>query len=357
MALEVDRADLRRTRLVDLEPVELADGSTRLRVDRFGLSSNNVTYAAMGDAMRYWQFFPSGDPAWGRLPVWGFAQVVESRAEGVDVGRRVFGYLPCAEELVVSPARVDAERFIDAAAHRADLPSTYNGYRFCEADPVWRADREHHQMLFVPLFFTSFVVEDFVFDRDYFGATQLVLTSASSKTSIGVAERARARGVAGVVGMTSPGNRAFCEGLGCYDRVVAYDEVDGLDRTASVLVDVAGSSATRDAVHARLEGVLAHSMLVGITHWDEAPTQAAPPVGPRPEFLFAPVQLKKRTQDWGRAGLDERIAAAFDEFCTFVDRWIRYVDAEGPAEVAATYEALVRGDVDPAIGHVGTLEP
>ena len=62
----------------------LADGEARLRIDAFALTSNNVTYAAFGEAMKYWQFFPCGDAAWGCIPVWGFAEVVESRAAGVE---------------------------------------------------------------------------------------------------------------------------------------------------------------------------------------------------------------------------------------------------------------------------------
>src|SRR3954453_694839 len=64
---EVRRDDLRTTRLADGEAPagSVADGEVQLRVDRFGLSANNVTYGAFGDAMSYWQFFPAGDEGWG----------------------------------------------------------------------------------------------------------------------------------------------------------------------------------------------------------------------------------------------------------------------------------------------------
>lgn len=32
--------------------------------------------AVMGDAVRYWEFFPADEP-WGQIPVWGFAELVE----------------------------------------------------------------------------------------------------------------------------------------------------------------------------------------------------------------------------------------------------------------------------------------
>jgi len=54
----VDRDDYRRTRSVEATPAGLADGEARLRVDAFGLTANNVTYAAAGDLVGYWTFFP-----------------------------------------------------------------------------------------------------------------------------------------------------------------------------------------------------------------------------------------------------------------------------------------------------------
>jgi hypothetical protein len=65
------------------------------------LTSNNITYAAFGDAMSYWQFWPGtgDDPdgtAWGCIPVWGFGTVVQSLHPGVAVGERLYGYWPMA---------------------------------------------------------------------------------------------------------------------------------------------------------------------------------------------------------------------------------------------------------------------
>ena len=84
----VDRSDLRRTHWTTAQPVSLAPRQLRLRIDRFALTSNNITYGAFGDAMNYWSFFPTGDPTTGNIPVWGFATVVESAAEGISAGDR-----------------------------------------------------------------------------------------------------------------------------------------------------------------------------------------------------------------------------------------------------------------------------
>ena len=43
-----------------LVAVRVSDGEVRLRVDRVGLSANNVTCAVLGQPLRYGQFFPPG---------------------------------------------------------------------------------------------------------------------------------------------------------------------------------------------------------------------------------------------------------------------------------------------------------
>ena len=40
----------------------LAQGQVRLRVERFALTANTVTYATTGDTLGYWDFFPTGEP-------------------------------------------------------------------------------------------------------------------------------------------------------------------------------------------------------------------------------------------------------------------------------------------------------
>ena len=60
------------------------EGEIVVRIERFSFTANNITYAAAGDQLGYWQFFPpSEDPddEWGIIPVWGFAEVVASNVE------------------------------------------------------------------------------------------------------------------------------------------------------------------------------------------------------------------------------------------------------------------------------------
>ena len=102
--------------------------------------------------------------------MWGFAEVVESRAEGVAVGERCYGYWPMGRYLVVQPARVGKHGFVDGAAHRAALPAVYNQIQRCAADPGYVAAQEAQQALLRPLFITSFLIDDFLDDARCFGA-------------------------------------------------------------------------------------------------------------------------------------------------------------------------------------------
>src|SRR5688572_11568540 len=114
------------------------------------------------------------------MPTWGFAEVAESKTGDLDEGARVYGYLPPSSYLHVVPDRIDGRGFNDGAEHRKPLPSAYQGYRRTDADPIYDAKLEDAQILFWPLFYTSFLVDDFLADEDFFGAGTMLLSSASS---------------------------------------------------------------------------------------------------------------------------------------------------------------------------------
>jgi hypothetical protein len=134
----VGRTDLRRRKLLAAPVHDLKTGEVLLKVDKFAFTANNVTYAAFGEAMHYWDFFPAPE-GWGRVPVWGFADVVASKHDGIAVGERVFGYLPMSTCLVVRPEHVKASGFVDASPHRAALAIVYNQYNRVAADPGYVA--------------------------------------------------------------------------------------------------------------------------------------------------------------------------------------------------------------------------
>lgn len=356
----VARGDLRQTRWEATQRVGLEDGAARFRIDAFALTSNNVTYAEFGEAMNYWRFYPTGEATTGCIPVWGFASVVESRCTGVDVGERFYGFWPIADEVVLRPVEVTAGGFSDGAEHRHGLHPIYNAYLRCSADPGYVAEREGQQALLRPLFSTSFLIDDFLADNHFFGARTVILSSASSKTAYGtafcLALRRGAVDAVKTVGLTSPRNLAFTRSLGCYDDVLSYDDVPGaLADEPSVYIDFSGSMPLRAAVHGRLADTLAYSCLVGATHWDELGNGNDLP-GPDPVLFFAPEQARKRSVDWGPAGLAERIGDAWTAFMQPVTRadhpWLTVVRGRGTAAVETCYTALLDGTVPPQEGHI-----
>ncbi len=351
----VMRKDLRESKIDESEPPEPAEGQALLRVDRFGLTANNITYGVFGDAMSYWNFFPVDAEGWGRVPMWGFAEVTASNAEGVGKGSRVYGYLPPSSHLVVTPADADERGFVDASPHRAELPSAYQRYLTTATDPFYRDDTEELQMLLRPLYFTSFLIDDQLDDDGLATEGPVMISSASSKTAIGAAFLLAQRDGVEVVGLTSPRSAEFVEELGIYDRTVLYEDIPTLEARRATFVDVAGDGDVRRAVHERFGDELAHSMAVGATHWEEMGAAPGELPGPTPTLFFAPDRVVKRSDDWGRGGLENRVADAWHPFCAWVDGWLEVRRGEGFDAVQAAYLDVLEGRVDPRTAHVLSL--
>ena len=352
MDFELRRNDLHISRFVHGDPPSPDDGEALLRIESFGLTSNNITYAVFGDAMNYWDFFPASDPDWGKLNVWGYAQVAESRHPDLAQGIRVYGYLPCSSHLLVVPDRINNKGFVDAAPHRAALPSAYQGYRDVESDPVYSADLEAEHILFFPLFFTSFLIDDFLADENFFGADTVVVSSASSKTAIIAAYLLAKRGGVEIVGLTSAGNRDFVDGLNVYDSVYLYEDASQLPGERAVYVDISGDGAVRTDIHAHYGDRLAHSAAVGMTHWTQMAQGAGELDGPRPVFFFAPDRIKKRGADWGTATLDQNVAEAWSPFAHWASAWLRVEHISSEDDIQRAYLQLLDGKVDPTSGTV-----
>jgi uncharacterized protein DUF2855 len=350
----VKRGDLRRCRIAESEAPGLQPGQALLRVDSFGLTANNVTYAVMGEAMSYWDFFPAAD-GWGRVPMWGFAEVERSEAEGVEVGTRMYGYLPPSSHLVVTPVDAEESGFIDGSPHRAALPSAYHRYLATGGDLFHRPDTEDIQMLLRPLFFTSFLIDDQLADDGLTGRGPIVISSASSKTAIAAAFLLAQREEVELVGLTSPRSAEFVAELGIYGRTVTYDAIDSLERGPAAFVDIAGDGAVRQAVHSHYGDELAHSMAVGVTHWEDLGSGAGELPGPAPAFFFAPDRVVKRSQDWGRAGLEQRVADAWHPFCAWTGGWLEVIADQGFEGVRSAYLDVLEGRVEPRTAHVISL--
>jgi hypothetical protein len=319
-------------------------GEVLLQIERFALTANNMTYAAHGVDMAYWGFFPAPE-GFGIVPVWGFAQVVESHVDGISAGARFYGYWPMSSHVVVTPVKVSPRGFTDGAAHRSKLPPVYNNYVPASA----AFGPETVQALFRPLYTTSFVLDAMLADSP---AKTLVLTSASSKTALGLAQAAKGR--QRVIGLTSAANHDFVVATGYYDAVVDYADIAALAAETGpvALVDFSGNGDVRRQVHETLGAALIESHVVGDTHWQAANSNTLPGVAPR--LFFAPSVIVERIAAWGAEGFESRLSAAWGSFIASTG-WLCVVEAQGAAAAVAHWQALAAGDIDPAEGLVLSL--
>ena len=361
---------LANTQLQTVEMPDLAEGQIRLQIDHFALTSNNITYAAMGDAMQYWRFFPvqgdaQTDTQWGQIPVWGFATVTESLHPMIPAGERIYGYFPMARWVDLTPGTISPAYFYDLAPHRAELHPVYNQYMRCSADPFYTSDTEALQALLRPLFITSWLIDDFLADNNFFGAADhptqrgvVLISSASSKTAYGTAFQLARRDGIDTIGLTSPGNVAFCESLGCYHRVLTYDQLDQIPATTpGIYVDFAGNVDLRMAIHTRFTE-LKYSSSIGATHVEHMGGAKGVP-GPKVTLFFAPAQIKKRSAEWGSQGLAQRLVHSWRNFSAEVSQpahpWLTVEHHRGGDAVQAAYHLVLGGKGDPRVGHMVSL--
>jgi hypothetical protein len=352
------RNDLQQCKIIETQlpdAATLPDEALLIKIDRFAFTANNITYAAVGERLKYWELFPAPQD-FGNIPVWGFGEVIASRHPGVNVGERLFGYFPMATHLVIEAAGVTKRGLRDAAAHRQVAAPVYNAYARVGSDPAFAGRQGDYQALLRPLFMLSFLVDDYLAENEFFGAKTVILSSASSKTAFGLAHLLHTlRRDIRVIGLTSAGNAEFVRSLGCYDDVVTYDAVTGLppDRPVA-FVDMAGNSELRVKLHRHFGSQMKYSGLIGLTHRSSSPDEPALP-GAKPIWFFAPDQMRKRAKEWGPGGIDARFSAAWAGFAPKLDSWLEVIDGRGEGPVKQVYLDTLNGRVPPDQGHILSL--
>ncbi|MEM6464023.1 MAG: DUF2855 family protein [Pseudomonadota bacterium] len=355
---QVRKDNLTNHRLVYSATPKLEEGEILVRVERFGLTANNITYGVVGERIGYWHFFPPAeneDGGWGIIPVWGFADVIEARTPEVPVGERLYGYFPMATHLVMRPDKVSPGRLFDAAEHRAQLPPVYNSYVRLSDKPDYEPAMDDARVVLQPLYATSFCLHDFFSDNDWFGAEQLVVMSASSKTAIGLAYAlADDADAPQSIAMTSQRNLDQVKALGLYDRVLAYDAFADVDcGKATAIVDMSGAGSVLSALHVHLGDSMRYCCNVGLTHWSKERT------GPgfirdRSAMFFAPGHIQKRAAEWGK-GEFERRAFEFWRQAAKKSTWLHYEKSKDLSDAGPVFDALRDGKVAPQTGIVVAL--
>ena len=332
----------------------LPDEALLVKVDRFAFTANNISYAVLGDQLKYWSLFPAPD-GFGIIPVWGFGEVIASKHPSVTVGERLFGYFPMATHLVIEAADVSKRGLRDAAPHRQGVSPVYNSYARVSGDAAYAGRAGDQQALLRPLFMLSFLVDDFLAENEFFGAKSVILSSASSKTAFGLAHLLHGREGIRVIGLTSAANAGYVASLGCYHETVTYDRVNSLPNDVpTAFVDMAGNTELRARLHNHFGEQMRYSGRVGLTHRASSPDEPAMP-GARPSWFFAPDQIRRRAKEWGPGGIEKRFGAAWAGFAPKLDKWLTIVDGSGLEAVQRVYLDTLAGRIPPDQGHMLSL--
>jgi len=352
--LQISKPDLQSLRITDdlNDQAKLSDGEILVKIDRFGFSANNVTYGVAGDTLGYWQFFPpQEEPAdWGVLPVWGFGDVIDSRHGSIEKGERLFGYFPPANHLVMKPVDIGEQHFFEGAAHRAQLPKGYNLYRRVSHEHGYDKGSDDTRMLLYPLYITSFALWDQLKESNWYGAEQIVLISASSKTSIGLAYALNADDTApDCIGLTSARNLDFVKATNIYSVVIGYEAAHTLDDRPTVIVDMSGNAELLGALHQQLGTNMLHTLSVGLTHW-ESERRSKEVIKDRTEFFFAPARIQKRMKDWGAAEFNKRSAGFVGETASKSASWLKLETLDGLEGLQSVFADVRDGKIDPQRG-------
>ncbi|MGK0374799.1 MAG: hypothetical protein ACJA2E_001271 [Arenicella sp.] len=346
---QTNKAELSKGRLVQTPTNSIGDDQVLVKVDRFAFTANNITYAVMGDQLRYWQFFPpNGDEAdkWGIIPVWGFADVIESKSDQVATGERLFGYFPPADELVITPTRVTSASLMDGSEHRAKLPPGYNMYRRVNNEPGYDRANDNERMLLFVLHLTSFVIQDLLASNDWFGAEQVVIISASSKTSTGLAYGlADDKEAPRVIGLTSERNMAFVNSIDAYDDVLSYQDLQKIDASkATVIIDMSANTDVLSRLHTHLGDNMLYTSNVGLTHWEE-PRHVEGIIQERSHLFFAPDRIQQRMKDWGAKEFGKRSTSYVMHSAAKSRPWLTIKKLQGVDGLAEVYKDVCDGKI------------
>ena len=178
----VARNDLHQCRTIEAalpDAAALPEDGLLLKVDRFAFTANNITYALLGEQLKYWQLFPA-PPGFGTIPVWGFGEVIGSKHPQIAEGERLFGYFPMASHLAIAAADVSRRGLRDAAAHRQGVAPVYNAYARIGSDPAFAGVQGDYQALLRPLFMLSFLVDDALAEAEFFGLYAAAFTDGGA---------------------------------------------------------------------------------------------------------------------------------------------------------------------------------
>lgn len=349
----IDRANPSRGRRVDHfgGPPAIDEGDILVALKLMALSANSATYVTLGEQLGYWGFFPADD-GWGRFPAWGIGEVIATRHCGFAAGDRIFGMLPPSTHVVMRPAAVQPTHFLDGAVHRRTLHPAYNHYTRLNDDASPGTLPDEWLALLRPLFLASFLLHEHLAENGWFGAEQFLLTSASSKTALGLAQLHKAHGGGPeLLGVTSTRNLDFVRGTGMFAQVLDYRDLATAELKTVSVVDFAGDSELKRKLELASANGLRRWTSVGATH------DATLPAGTDLDafvdrLFFAPDHLRSRMASEGADEFERRLSSTLSRFHEEAHHWLNLREWRGPDQFEDLYARVIRGDLPPHEGQI-----
>lgn len=339
--LEVSRDDpLTRIRVASQGVHMPGPGRVLLHVERFGISSNNLTYALLGDLLGHWKPFPT-EAGWGRVPAWGVATVIGGDSDIAPVGSRFAGYLPMASHVTVAAVRSTSGLEI-TAPERKGMSSIYRELRRIDIDDTWDDAWIDPEVLMLPVSLAAGVLDH---DLQAAGINHVLISSASSKTASAVAQMLSKRGVH-VIGLSDHSRKEIVIAAGGFDEVFSYEEFGAVSRHQNTTyLDVAGDPAVTRRIAEHLGTALTQHIAVGGTRLallDLASIpQDAPPGPPVIQFDVGSRKTQLVTA-FGRAYVDEVEQAARRTLVPWAATHLRVRHLEGLDAAGAAWTALAK---------------
>ena len=258
--------------------------------------------------------------------------------------------------LVMQPGKIRDDQLRDMSPHRAALAAVYNSYARVNGEPQYDASMDNERMLLMPLYATSFCLYDFLVANDYFGATQVIVPSASSKTAIGLAYALNDdENAPPCVGITSGANRERVASLVLYDGVLSYEDLLVIDdEEPAVIVDMSGNGKVLSELHRILGDNMKFTSNVGLTHYDA--NQMGPDfIRERSAMFFAPGHIQKRAEEWGPGEFQKKAYAFWYSAAQRSRDWLKIEEFQGTDSIPAVFEQVRDARVSPDKGLIVTL--
>jgi len=355
---QISKLDFTQVRVVSTPPVEelsLGGNELLVEIEKFAYTTNNISYAIAGERFGYWQFFPpqEGDTNWVVTPVWGFAKVMKSTHPKIKIGERLYGYFPPAQYLMLQPTQVTKTGFVEGSNHRKELAVFYNQYEINSSIPHYTKEDDNARMLFGPLHLTAFMMLHFLQENNWKDAEQIVILSASSKTSLGMAFGFnQAENSPKVIGITSNRNLDSLTNLQLYEDLYTYEQVKQIDGTKpTLIIDMSGRTEVVNSLYEHLGINMTTYIQIGRTHWTTPRTRLKVPKE-KIHFFFAPAFMKKKQEEWGKAKYDELTAMFIKSSAKKITTWLSYEIHNELDDLVEIHQKLSEGKVPPDKGFI-----